>query len=201
MGTLASELAAQVEQLSRQPRIYVDANVPAGAVAHMRERLRWDVVAVVEDEELRRASDIDHYRTARRLRRTLITLDDDFLEERLFQREESPGVIVVSAPNEAGLVKLLDKIHRAFFSRRGRRNHNGHALPLEGQILQVHPDWDAPPGKTAARRRRTRRAAGSEPTARRDAEVADVHDGPPHVENVSGTRPARRPTPLSGRRS
>jgi predicted nuclease of predicted toxin-antitoxin system len=168
MGTLASELGSRVEQLSRQPRVYVDANIPAGAVSHMRERLRWDVVAVVEDDELRRASDVDHYQTARRLRRTLITLDDDFLEERLFPWEESPGVIVVSAPNEAGLVKLLDKIHRAFFAARGRRDRRRRALPLEGQMLQVHPDWDVPSGKTAARRRRrrrTRRAVSSGTTS------------------------------------
>src|SRR5258706_3870481 len=35
MGTLSSELAAHAEHLSPRPRIYADANVPAGLVAYM----------------------------------------------------------------------------------------------------------------------------------------------------------------------
>ena len=78
MRTLASELGPHVEKLTSRPRIYADANVPAGAVRHMRRRLRWDVLAVIEDQTMRRASDVHHYRTASMLRRTLISLDDDF---------------------------------------------------------------------------------------------------------------------------
>ena len=44
MGTLFSELAPHVERLAG-PRIYADANVPAGIVAFMRERLNWDVLS------------------------------------------------------------------------------------------------------------------------------------------------------------
>ena len=43
MGTLSSELAPHAERLSPRPRIYADANVPAGVVAYMRARLEWDV--------------------------------------------------------------------------------------------------------------------------------------------------------------
>ena len=37
MGTLASELGPHAERITEQPRVYVDANVPAGLVAFMRE--------------------------------------------------------------------------------------------------------------------------------------------------------------------
>lgn len=163
MGTLASELGARVEQASLHPRIYVDANVPAGVVAHMRERLAWDVYAVVEDDTLRRASDLDHYRTARRLHRTLITLDDDFLDERTFPPGESPGVIVLSAPNEDGLVRLLNKVDRAFFADRGDAPPG--RLPLVGRSIQVHPDWEPPGTRRTRRRRHRRRARAATPSA------------------------------------
>ena len=80
MRTLASELGQHVATLGTQPRIYADANVPAGVVLHMRRRLNWDVLSVVEDDRLRRARDVEHYEMARKLRRTLISLDDDFLD-------------------------------------------------------------------------------------------------------------------------
>ena len=47
MGTLSSELASHAERLTARPRIYADANVPAGIVAHMRLRLQWDVLFVL----------------------------------------------------------------------------------------------------------------------------------------------------------
>jgi len=51
MRTLASELSLHVEKLISQPRIYADANVPAGVILYMRRRLKWDVLAVVETGE------------------------------------------------------------------------------------------------------------------------------------------------------
>ena len=57
MGTLASELGPSVERGMVQPRIYVDANVAAGLVTFMRTRLGWDVLFVVEHDDLRRARD------------------------------------------------------------------------------------------------------------------------------------------------
>ena len=56
MGTLSSELAPHAERLTARPRIYADANVPAGIVAHMRTRLRWDVLYIVEEDDLRRGA-------------------------------------------------------------------------------------------------------------------------------------------------
>lgn len=36
MGALASELGPHADRLTGEPRIYVDANVPAGVVRFMR---------------------------------------------------------------------------------------------------------------------------------------------------------------------
>src|SRR3970282_1607229 len=63
MGTLGSELGPHAGRISGQPRLYVDANVPAGLVAFMRTRLRWDVLFVLEHDDLRRARDGEHYRS------------------------------------------------------------------------------------------------------------------------------------------
>ena len=54
MGTLAEELATHAG-LPDGPRIYADANVPAGVVAFMRQRLHWDVLYVIEHDDLRHA--------------------------------------------------------------------------------------------------------------------------------------------------
>ena len=89
MGTLASELGSHAERISGQSRVYIDANVPAGLVAFMRTRLHWDVLFVIEHDDLRRASDGEHYRLARQLRRTLITFDRDYLDDRKFPSGEN----------------------------------------------------------------------------------------------------------------
>src|ERR1700680_467215 len=146
MGTLPSELAAHAERLSPRPRIYADANVPAGLVAYMRARLQWDVLFVLEEEELRRAPDLKHYRLAQQLRRTLVTLDRDYLDDRRFPPEEGAGVLVISAPDERELSALLDRLDLTLFQR-GAGANNGEdgaellALPLAGRKLHLHTDW------------------------------------------------------------
>ena len=159
MRTIASELRPQIGILAQQPRIYADANVPAGVVEYMRHRLKWDVLSVVEDDALRRAPDIEHFRMARKLGRTLISLDDDFLESRRFPPGESGGVIVLSAPDERGLTRLLDRINRAFFKVKGNQVRGTGPAPVAGQTLQIHPDWTHPALAPARRRggARTRR--------------------------------------------
>jgi hypothetical protein len=144
MKSLASELAPVAEHLVAQPRVYADANIPAGLVAFLRTRLHWDVLFVVEHDDLRRLPDSEHFRNATKLRRTLLTLDRDYLDDRLFPAAGSSGVLVVSAPDERGLAKLLSRLDRAIFrprSRRGRRHDDRDALPLEGRKLHAHPDW------------------------------------------------------------
>jgi hypothetical protein len=139
MGTLWSELAPIADERSAAPRVYADANVPAGVVSFMRTSLGWDVLSVVEHDDLRRAHDIEHFRLARQLRRTLITIDRDYLDDRTFPPAESAGVVVLSAPDERGLRRLLDRVHEDVF-------HAGDTLvplPLEGTKLQVFPEFGA----------------------------------------------------------
>ncbi len=133
MGTLASELTPHAERIAGQPRVYVDANVPAGLVGFMRTRLRWDVLSVIEHDDLRRASDVDHYRRARELGRTLITLDHDFLDDPRFPPAESGGVLVLTAPAEQGFRRLLTRADAGLFRQA--------PLPLQGRKLHVHVDW------------------------------------------------------------
>ena len=144
MGTLASELGGYAEQVSGQPRVYVDANVPAGLVSFMRQVLRWDVFFVLEHEELRRAPDGEHYRLARQLRRTLITQDRDYLDDRKFPPEQSGGVVVLMAPTQGGFIHLLKRLDREVLRTAGVPwpEHSDDPLPLEGRKLHVHVDWD-----------------------------------------------------------
>ena len=139
MGTLSEELGPVVERLVARPRIYADANVPAGIVAHMRQRLQWDVLFVLEDADLRRAPDVKHYQLAYQLRRTLVTLDRDYLDDRRFPPEVCGGVLVIQAPDERQLSGLLDRVDRSLFHPDDVEE--AVALPLAGRKLQVNTDW------------------------------------------------------------
>ena len=122
--------------LSPRPRIYVDANVPVGLVNHMRQRLDWDVLFVLEEDELRRAPDVRHYHLAHDLRRTLVTMDRDYLDDKRFPPGEGSGVLVINAPDEQQLTLLLERIDRSLFS-----DDAPIPLPLAGRKLQVNSDW------------------------------------------------------------
>src|SRR6185295_3015555 len=139
MGTLSEELGPVVQRLVARPRIYADANVPAGLVAHMRASLRWDVLFVLEEPDLRRAPDVKHYQLAQQLRRTLVTLDRDYLDDRRFPLDGCGGVLVIQAPDERQLSGLLDRIDRWLF----RCGDAGDpvAQPLIGRKLQVNTEW------------------------------------------------------------
>jgi hypothetical protein len=139
MGTLPSELAPHAGRLSPHPRIYADANVPAGIVAYMRGRLRWDVLFVLEEDDLRRAPDLKHYHLAQQLRRTLVTMDRDYLDDRRFPMTQSGGVLVIHAPDERQLSSLLDRVDLLLF--RPDDPDDPVALPLAGRKLQVNSDW------------------------------------------------------------
>jgi hypothetical protein len=141
MGTLSSELAAHADRLTPRPRIYADANVPAGLVAYMRSRLHWDVLFVLEDDDLRRASDVHHYQVACQLRRTLVTMDRDYLDDRRFPPKDTTGVLVLSAPDEVRLMLLLERVNRRLFDCAEHGAAGASRLPLEGQKLQLHSDW------------------------------------------------------------
>jgi hypothetical protein len=135
MGTLWNELAPVAESVTNRPRVYADANVPAGIVAFMRDKLRWDVLFVMDQPDLRRARDIEHYRLARQLRRTLVTLDRDYLDDRKFPPAEGSGVLVIAAPDERGLAVLLKRLDTHLFAST--------MLPLDGRKLHAHSDWQS----------------------------------------------------------
>ena len=133
MRSLASELAPFAID-SSEPRVYVDANFPSGVVAFMRTQLVWDVFFVMEHEELRRARDIEHYRLARQLSRTLVTFDRDYEDDRRFPPDEGAGVIVFSAPDETRLRRLLRRADRELFRAEGAK-----PLPLQGRKIRWEP--------------------------------------------------------------
>ncbi len=141
MGTLSSELGPIARELARSPRVYVDANVPAGVVSVMRLELGWDVLFVMEHDDLRRAPDEEHFRRAFEYSRTLITLDYDFFDERRFPAELSPGVVVCSAPDERGLARLLRTLHRSWLGTPGAA-----AMPLKGRTIELVPGRSAAHG-------------------------------------------------------
>src|SRR5436190_14707341 len=105
----------------------------------MRGRLQWDVLFVLEQDDLRRAPDVKHYRLALQLARTLVTLDRDYLDDRRFPPSESGGLIVFCAPDERWLRRLLTRMDRELF-----RTPDAPALPLERRKLEWH--IDAQPG-------------------------------------------------------
>ena len=73
-----------------------------GGLGHLAQAAR-DFEAVdhrqadVQHDDLRRARDIEHFRLARQLRRTLVTLDRDYLDDRKFPPAEGSGVLVIAA--------------------------------------------------------------------------------------------------------
>jgi len=140
MGTLASELGVHAGRIAGQPRVYVDANMPAGLVVFMRVELQWDALFVIEHDDLRRARDGQHFRLARELRRTLITLDRDYLDDRQFPMEESGGVLVLTAPGENEYRVLLTRLDTELF-RVERSERPEPAPPLQKRKLHIHVDW------------------------------------------------------------
>jgi len=143
MDTLASRLGAIIDSVTDAPRVYCDANLPAGLIRFMRAQLRWDVFFVMEEDDLRRASDIEHFRMATQLRRTLLTLDKDYLNDVRFPPSESGGVLVLSAPHQEQFERLLKQVDRVLFRPSGDKRPGADAsrMPLLGRKLHVHTDW------------------------------------------------------------
>jgi hypothetical protein len=141
MDTLASRLGAIIDGISDAPRVYCDANLPAGLIRFMRERLRWDVFFVMEEDDLRRASDVEHFRMAAQLRRTLLTLDKDYLDDVRFPPAEGGGVLVLTAPHQEQFERLLKEVDRVLFRTADKKSGADARLPLLGRKLHVHTDW------------------------------------------------------------
>ncbi len=148
MRTFSSELVPYLDASPTPPRVYADANVPAPIVDFMRHRLGWDVFFVLEEEELRRAPDLEHFRLARQLHRTLVTQDRDYLDDRQFPPGHTAGILIMTAPDERALMKLLRRVDVMLFTRSGPGSV---ALPLKGRKLHAQIDWtgEADPGPPA----------------------------------------------------
>ncbi len=110
------------------------------AAAHLRRRERarpassrtcgggcdWDVLFVLEDDDLRRAPDVKHYQLAQQLRRTLVTLDRDYLDDRAFppdgrqRRARDPGAERARAVRAARPDRSRASFHAGRTMRRRR---------------------------------------------------------------------------------
>ena len=172
-GHSASELGPHVERAQPQPRIYVDANMPAGLVSFMRQSLHWDVLFVIEHDDLRRARDGEHYRLARQLRRTLITLDRDYLDDRKFPPDESGGVIVLMAPEERGYLNLLKRLDQRSVSRRPNDSNDPNDFPWKATSFTCMSTGTA----CLDRSRRARSACRDDRPQRRRRRVAGPDSG------------------------
>jgi hypothetical protein len=139
MDSLSSALEALRPRERTRPMVYADANVPAPAVRDARDRLDWDVTHVLEEPRWRRASDVEHYRRARELRRTLITFDHDYFDESRFPTSLSGGVVVFTAPDARALARLLSDLDALL--RLGDRVPGLESLPLVGRKLHLFPGW------------------------------------------------------------
>lgn len=145
MRTLATELGAMLGRTTSAPRVYADANVPAGLVGFMRHELAWDVFYVMEHADLRRAPDTEHFRLAAQMRRTLVTLDRDYFDERRFPMAQSGGVVVLAAPDERQLRKVLRRVDRHVMREAAvGRPAVPREPPLAGRKLHAHLDWNGP---------------------------------------------------------
>ena len=97
---------------------------------------------MIEEDELRRAPDVKHYRLAQQLRRTLVTLDRDYLDDRRFPPDEGSGVLVINAPDERQLTLLLERVDRALFRPDDADVPLPSPLPLcRAQAAECNSDW------------------------------------------------------------
>ena len=101
----------------------------------MRHELHWDVLFVLEHDDLRRAADAEHFRRALELGRTLITLDHDFFDDRRFPPRVEPG-------RGRLLGAGRDRPHPAAAPSRSRRaaRRDAGELPLRGRKVEMTPD-------------------------------------------------------------
>lgn len=143
MRTLSTELGAWIERIGPAPRVYADANVPAGLVRYMRQALGWDVFFVLEHADLRRARDVQHFHLAHQMHRTLVTLDRDYFDDRRFPPEQTSGVLVIAGPDERSLGRVLRRVDRLFRETpdSGSDPAASRTLPLAGRKLYADPEW------------------------------------------------------------
>ena len=85
--------------VKHKPRLYFDENFPAEAIEHFRsphwKSRVWTTSAAEQGH--RGQSDRFHYSHCQRHGYTLVTLDDDFNDDRLyrFSHDKMPGIIMI----------------------------------------------------------------------------------------------------------
>ena len=97
----------------------------------------------MEEDDLRRASDLEHFRMAAQLRRTLLTCDKDYLDDVRFPPAEGSGVLVLSASDQEQFERLLKEVDRALFrASANKTRHRRRAHAADRRKLHVHADWN-----------------------------------------------------------
>ena len=99
-------------------RLYADANIDQPIVSALRSA-DFDVLYVPEESRLQRQQDDRfHFDQARRLKRYLLTKDEDFWWDTVYPLHESPGVILIAGsatePVGSSLLRLLRKLLRDY---------------------------------------------------------------------------------------
>ena len=117
-------------------------------------KLGWDVLFVLEHDDLRRAPDIQHYRLARQLGRTLVTLDRDYTDDRRFPPAESPASSCFRRPTSGGCASCWSEADGTCSAPRARRRGRSRAARSSGRSGTASDCHDFS-------RRRGRRPAGS----------------------------------------
>jgi predicted nuclease of predicted toxin-antitoxin system len=99
--------------VKHKPRLYFDENFPAEAIEHFRsshwKRRLW--ITSADEQGHRGQSDRFHYSHCQRHGYTLVTLDDDFNDDRLypFTHGNMPGVIMIKAKS-ADVVRIANML-------------------------------------------------------------------------------------------
>jgi predicted nuclease of predicted toxin-antitoxin system len=92
-------------------RLYADHNIEKELVYDLRSS-GFNVLWVIEDKYLEQQKDDSfHYQMARKLRRYLLTKDNDFWDDHIYPIQNSPGVIIL-ATTDVSVSKYLPVILR-----------------------------------------------------------------------------------------
>ena len=81
----------------KRPKFYADENVFPESISFLRSK-KVNILHFVKDLKLSGRDDIFHWERAKQDQRILLTLDRDFLNNRLFPLRQTWGTIVIVVP-------------------------------------------------------------------------------------------------------
>jgi hypothetical protein len=105
----------------------------------MRVHLHWDVLFVLEQDDLRRAPDVKHYQLAQQLRRTLVTMDRDYLTIAAFRRSRAAACWSSTHPTSASSRRCSSGSTGCCFTAKSQRSPC--RCRWSARKLQVNSDW------------------------------------------------------------